>query len=270
MENYDNVKLQEFVNLSTVSVRRICCGCFTGQWKSSLPFNRLIYIFESGPKEGSIRTASEICPLHPGRWLLIPAFLPVMHDQRDGIKLVSIHFSWQFYSQMEILAECDHLFQGDAFEKFSEFESMLESGNLSSACGLLILLWHFLKIVAEKEKETIAGQMDAFSSFTPLLERFNRDVHSDFSVTEMARIMKMGNASFIKHFSGKTGVPPRRFFNRLRAMAIVQELLDFRITIREISIRFAFPNEFYFSRFFRRHFGVSPRQYREKNRLLRS
>lgn len=39
------------------------------------------------------------------------------------------------------------------------------------------------------------------------------------------------------------------------------------MTIREIADHFQFCNEFYFSRFFKQHLAISPREYRKLNRF---
>ena len=54
-----------------------------------------------------------------------------------------------------------------------------------------------------------------------------------------------------------------------RAAAIARELSDPMVSIGETAERFGFSNTFYFSRFFKRHFGVGPQAYRKQIPALR-
>ncbi len=267
-ENYNNAGLAVRANLPELVVRQVLCGCFTGRWKSRLPVNRLIYIFDSGPSQDWIGDPVERCPLLPGNWLFIPAFHEVEHEQNEGLRLVSLHFNLQLYSQLELLGEVGRIFQGSVPEMREEFAALtLRGGGWGEAFLLHAVIWRFLaKITAEGAPLPEETGL-RFSHFSPLLEAFGRRPYTDFSVAEMAGIMKMGRESFVKHFSAETGHPPRHFFNRLRAAAAARELADPRVTIREISERFGFANEFYFSRFFRRHLGTSPSNYRKNLKL---
>ena len=99
----------------------------------------------------------------------------------------------------------------------------------------------------------------------PLLERFSKFPCRNFTVTEMAAFMKMGKESFSKRFTEATGTAPKTFFNDLRAAAIARELLNSPLTIQEISEKFGFSNEFYFSRFFKRRHNQPPREFRKND-----
>ena len=263
-KNHENRKLSARANLPELVVRRIFCGCYTGLWKSSLPLNRLIYIFESGAETGRISDAAEHCDLLPGRWLYIPPFHEVTHDQRDGLNLVSIHFNLELYSWVEAMRECGRIFHGNAPELQHSFAALTTSdGAFGDVFRLHALLWRFLTEVIDNgalSPETLYGRV---ANFSPLFEAFGKAPHTDFSVTAMAGIMKMGKESFVKRFLAETGSSPRHFFNQQRAAAAARELAAPEVTVREIAMRFGFSNEFYFSRFFRRHWGTSPREYRK-------
>jgi two-component system response regulator YesN len=57
------------------------------------------------------------------------------------------------------------------------------------------------------------------------------------------------------------------FLLRMRMDQARQLLCDERLAIKEVSARLNFSNEFYFSRFFRKRTGLSPRDYRRSIRV---
>ena len=86
----------------------------------------------------------------------------------------------------------------------------------------------------------------------------------DFSVAGMAKIVRLGESAFKQRFRAEMGVSPRTWFNDRRARAAAEALLEPGATVAAVAERFGFGNEFYFSRFFRRHHGLSPSQWRRQ------
>ena len=70
--------------------------------------------------------------------------------------------------------------------------------------------------------------------------------------------------AFSKRFRAAMGTSPRTWFNERRARAAAEALLDPEDTVAAVASRFGFGSEFYFSRFFRRHHGLSPSQWRRQ------
>lgn len=264
MGNYSNKTLTRYANMPRLLVRNVYCGHFAGEWKGAVPVNRLIYIFASGAETGSIRDADTCCFLRPGTWLLIPSEHEVAHVQRPGLRLVSIHFNVELFPRTELLSECRRLYHGRRPELKKTLLPFMDSGlAFVDALGLPALLWRFVLPAVAEHRDAIQRRMDGLAEFTPLLDAFDREPYRDFTVDEMAATMKMGRESFVKRFASATGVPPKAFFNRIRAAATARELADRNVTVREVAERFGFSSEFYFSRFFKQHLKKSPREYRK-------
>lgn len=248
----------------SLEIHQVYYGGFTGHWRRALPLNRFVYIFQGGTKESRISDPRQTFVMKPGYWLFIPAGHEVEHEQYDGLELISIHFTLTFYSNPGIISFCRDMYQGYAPEKMPEFRSLV----FGKRTGFLEvmrqqkLLCEFLLPVVEKEQEHLEEHLKEQLMFRPLFDTFRQEPKRNLSIDDMARIMKMGKESFIKQFTGKMAVSPKEFFNRIRATAAAQELIVSNATIREIAEEFGFTNEFYFSRFIKRHLGMSPREWR--------
>lgn len=260
---YDNQNLVRISNLPKITVRNVFCGAFSGHWTNMLPRNRLIYIFESGKTLSSIRDRNTCFEMRPGNWGLIPAGHEVRHDQYEGLQLISIHFELELYPHIELLQQCGRLFTGHSPEFTDAFKKLtVPDVPFADACAIHTLLWYFLTPVLAAEGEKRNEDSRRFAQYAPLLETIQEHPFHDFTVEEMAGIMKTGKETFVKNFRRDTGISPKKFFNQIRTGSIARELLNPSLTIREISQRFHFSNEFYFSRFVKRNLNQSPNAFR--------
>lgn len=261
--SYWNTALADAASRMTLSIHRIACGTYVGHWKNHFPVNRLIYIFNGSAEPSRIRGGGVVFEMLPGRWLLIPCGHAAEHDQHEGLRLISIHFSLERLPGIDYLAECTGFHMGVAPGRKQDFANLMNpQSSLAEAALLRKTLWDVLLPVIRGEGERLERQAIRVNRFQDLFAAFASEPRRDFTVDEMAGIMGMGKVSFIKHFTAETGHPPKEFFHRMRAAAAARELLATDDSIREIAARFHFSDEFYFSRFMKRMTGLSPRAYR--------
>ncbi len=269
MKNYNH----ELVNLAqpfSVKIQHIFYGRnFAGRWRCAVPVNRFIYIFGEAPTVSRITDEHQVFEMKPGHWLFIPAGHTAEHEQYKGLDLVSIHFNLMYYSNPDIIPISDDMHQGSAPELCGDFRKMTadEQPELSEVLHLHSLLYHFLMPILQQEQAHLIQYFRGLQTFQPLLDVFQREPQRYFSVDDMARMMRMGKESFVKKFTADMNIPPKKFFNRLRATNAAYQLRVSSATVREISESFGFANEFYFSRFIKQHLGVSPREWRDSKHL---
>ena len=263
---YDNRPLAADADLLRLKVRHIFCGrVVPGQWVSKLPVDRLIYVFDCGEEPGGIGNDGDFCPLVPGTWLFVPAFFRVRHEENEGLKLISVHFNVELFADLELFSECNRIVHGLAPEYRERFLSLTETGSsFRTAAELHALLFGFLAEKILPRIPPVDHLREKYRRFEALLAVIRQDPRRNLSVARMAEIMKMGKESFVKRFHAEIGSSPKLFFNRIRAAAAAENLCDPETTVRELAFRYGFANEFYFSRFFKRHFGLSPAAYRKR------
>lgn len=265
MSSYSNISLVHAAAFFKLNICNIACGTFTGKWTCALPFNRLIYIFQGSEPVSSISHGSSTFRMLPGHWLFIPTGSHTVHEQYDGLYLISLHFNLELITGIECMSGCSGIYMGEAAEAKDDFMSLLATDTVITDIFMLQkLVWDFVQPIAIQESGNILRQSEKLAGFQPLLDDFNRNLYRDRSVAEMAKKMKMGRETFVRKFSSQFGVSPKLFFHRLRAAAAAKELLNADLTIREVAARFNFSSEFYFSRFMKKMTGLSPREYRKR------
>jgi AraC-like DNA-binding protein len=89
----------------------------------------------------------------------------------------------------------------------------------------------------------------------------------DAALDSFARDAGLSRSHFFRLFEASVGVPPKVYLNVVRMEKAVDAVLNRSANISEISHQLGFAEPAHFTRFFRNHSGVSPREFRNVSRL---
>lgn len=104
------------------------------------------------------------------------------------------------------------------------------------------------------------------SSLQEIINYCSNNYKSDISVRSMSKALHI-SPSYISHtFSGKFNTSFREYINTLRLIDSERLLKNSRKTVAEIAFESGFESIRTFNRVFKDHFGLSPAEYRKKNK----
>jgi two-component system response regulator YesN len=95
-----------------------------------------------------------------------------------------------------------------------------------------------------------------------MMENISRDI----SVPDMAGALGLSPARFSEAFKSETGVSPARCLSGLRCDKARELLESTNFTITKISFSLGFSSTQYFAHVFKKHTGMTPKQYRAVRR----
>jgi AraC-like DNA-binding protein len=107
----------------------------------------------------------------------------------------------------------------------------------------------------EGDKKIVAAVKDFLKS----------SLHRDITVEDMAARVSLSRSHFTRLFSRETGMSPRNYLEDLRLRAALDILFEEGSTIKETAARCGIFDVNYFCRLFRKRYGVSPGEYKERN-----
>lgn len=84
----------------------------------------------------------------------------------------------------------------------------------------------------------------------------------NISLDELAESVHFNKSYFVKRFKILFGEPPMKYLNNLRIERSKQLLKQTELPIAVIAAKTGFPSPHYFSRLFRAHEGISPKEFR--------
>lgn len=89
---------------------------------------------------------------------------------------------------------------------------------------------------------------------------------NNYSVSEMAALCNMSLTSFKKLFAKYYKLPPHRWQVKQQLKLVAEALMSEDLSVKEVSYRYNFQSESHFIKLFKREYGLTPKQFKNKFR----
>lgn len=111
--------------------------------------------------------------------------------------------------------------------------------------------------------EIVAHHSRMFTRYTQVFELAEKCLGGDLRITDLARTYGTSIQAFSTAFARDFRLSPKAYLNQRLNQEACRLVLNTDWTIKEIANSLRFSDEYYFSRFFSKMNGISPRQYRQ-------
>ena len=156
----------------------------------------------------------------------------------------------------------------DFFNKFARLIQLLQSPHRSrSHARAVLLLAELLLQMAEQQQQHFNRSNPFAPKMNDLIKKIHRTPEQEWDFRHEAKQMNISYSYFRKVFEELYQEPPHHYLLQCRLQKAEYLLIDNELTIYEVALACGFQDEFYFSRLFRKNYGVSPLKYR-KERLI--
>jgi PAS domain S-box-containing protein len=129
-----------------------------------------------------------------------------------------------------------------------------DDGRIAGVCGIV------------RSYEGSRRALQPYLDLAPVADYIKAHSGEPISVRQLARMAGLSVRQFERKFFGTFHTTPKHYLMRLRVLLACDELLQTRQSITEIALGAGFCDHSAFARHFRKHMGLSPREYREKYR----
>ncbi len=148
---------------------------------------------------------------------------------------------------------------------WAEYRKNKEYSDISCACMMI----EFLSLYSRNRDKTPTNPIEIKIKkiINELHYYFNNNKYIELDIDAVIKNYNLSKSHFYRLFKKYTGTTPLGFITSLRMTAAADYLTLYNFKINEISKKLGFEDSLYFSRAFKKVFGMSPKKYRELNKI---
>lgn len=265
----DNFKFELFAKLvNNLNIRILEHGFYKGgiEWRYfnlSSPFNRLYFMIDG---EGRVETKDGTVKLLPGRMYIIPPNVRFNIVCDNYIEKFYLHFSAELFSGNDVFDGVGHCVWRPMEDAW--LRTLIANAKSSSPADIAKSKSMIFSVVADFMKQLSLGfdQEFAINHKYGLVHEFIRNnLSASITSKNVAEALNLSYSSLIKRYRKDTGMTLNAYIKNALLKKAIEKLLFTDMSIKEIAYELRFTDEFYFSRFFKKQTGQSPKEYKMAN-----
>lgn len=218
--------------------------------------------------------------IQPSQFITIPINTPHTYsaNEDDPWTIYWIHFKGELaaYIVELILQHAKNYkpylpYNETRIKLFEDIYSNLERGYTADNLRYVnMIFYHFLSSLLYEDKFNYIQHSTEPDVIASTLDLMQQKIHTRITLNEFAAFAKLSVSYFSTIFREKTGYAPVEYFNHLKVQKACQYLLLPDITIKETAERLGMEDPYYFSRMFSKLMGISPKEYRKRNKTTQN
>ena len=227
------------------------------------PYSR-IYLMSK--HEGWLETDKGSIPLLPGKMYLVPPYYKVNLRTNDKIEKFYFHFTTEFdgVEIFEGLKTCLVLPLEDKF--LSRYTNTFESSEIADLLLFKSIVYETVSLFVRAYLPEIQNRLIIASKYKQILHYIEENLSAILCAKEISAKLGLSYLSLTRNYKKDTGITLNNYIHSKVVYKAIHLLLQSKRTVKSISEELGFIDEFYFSRFFKKHMEYSPREYRRVNK----
>lgn len=223
-------------------------------------YSRLYYIIGGDPYA---IIDNERIPLKIGHFYLFPTGFSFRHSCDTSMEQLFFHINLNDFNGTDLLRSASRVMEAesdpDAIEKLVSLTFSADTGD-----NIRLKLAIFDSILTLTEKYGVKLHVPHYSRCVLLaIEYIKSHLNLGLSVNELAENAFVSESTLAKKFKTEVGMTIGTYIDDAVLFEAEQLLLKSDLTVLQISERFGFCDQFYFSRRFKQKYGETPQKYRK-------
>ena len=228
------------------------------------PFSRLYYI--NGGKAWA-QSGDETLEFTEGHMALIPLWHPYPHGCVESFQHLYFHFNLTKAGGLDLFSSLKQiLILPMDKQAIAHMIQLYNSRNPADALTLTSFLLRDINTFISLGVST--GAMTyAYSETTEKVVRLIQErLSAQLTVNQLAKELSLSPSTLTKKFRAEVGSPLGTYIDTMLFRKCMHLLLSTDLPIGKIAEELEFCDQFYFSRFFKQHYGETPTTYRKRLR----
>lgn len=271
MEDYNMLELTDLSNHINMKITHIFHVCVGSEWHSENRadnINRLYFVLDGG---AYLTVNGKRIDLLPNHIYLIPANLNYSYCCDDYMEKIFVHFSLCIIPNKDLLSDLNKVFvfEADSYG-IKQIQDTLYNENMHASMFLKCYIYKLLSDAAKPMDEQIYHDVIIFKKYSRLYQYITDNLYADVTIEDICRETGFSRRYISYRFKQDTGQTLKEYFTALIVDRLKYMLQCTNMPVKTISAELRFNNEFYCSKFFKKHTGLSPREFRKKHASIES
>lgn len=267
--------LQTANRLRTKVNHALCLHDFAWEGSNTFPMNRLFFIFRS--TGGFIRhmdggrVINEL-ELRTNHIYFMPKNADLTFRFEQGTGVVAFHYLLEMFGCFDLLDGISDCRAAEISEQeITQVKELMDHTDAPRDILMLqaLLLKHSGTFMNQDEGR-LPELLFLGERYQILFEQIEKRPDAQLTINDLAQAAGISRDMLSKNFRRDFGLPLKTFLQRRLVDQAAEMLLYTPLRIGEIAAALNFNDEYYFSRFFKKHKGTSPTQFRKTNDLEQS
>jgi len=228
------------------------------------PFHRFYFILSGS---GTLKNTEQTISLIPGHIYLIPANSTWTYLCEEEMEQFFVHVKITLMKGLDLFEGItDCLVLDSPEEEIDNMIKSVETGSLQSIIKFKSILFDIIAKLAGKNQINLKTHINSILKYQDLLIFIDENRSAKLKVSDVVGYMKQSHSSLYKDLKSDTGYSIKYYLDKCLVEASCESILLTDLSIKEIAHNLDFKDQYYFSRFFKKHMGTSPSTYRTYNR----
>ena len=261
IKNLYNLDVQDLGVTISMGGRTLCRA---GHWSSQGEWSHQARLYHPVSGQGWVEIGGEVTRLRAGRLYLIPPHVKLSNGTPSQIVIEWLHFRLQSPLLDVRLGSLPkvHLFSKTIATRWTPvcrlFERSMQERSISDAFRIHAMLQELVGLTLMRLPRESPQVSLARERLLPALKLLDDQAVKHPSLRDAARAVNLSPEHFHRMFHAIFYTTPYQYACARRMILAKSLLSEGLVSVAEVAERCGYADPFYFSRVFRRYFGVSP------------
>jgi AraC-like DNA-binding protein len=236
-----------------------------------MPINRFLFVTKNDTGQHSAFrdiANDKLFPMRENNLYFIPCNHLIDLDIESDLSFISLQFNFDIFYGFDIFDSYSHCEMREMPELIAELsELLIHEKEFKTLCRVNEIIYGLCASWNIMMELDIQGKISNGKKYQKVLDFIRNSGDATTTVEQLAEISNMRRDVFSRNFTRDMEITPKGFISATLVRNASEMLICPGILVKEVAEKMNFSSEYYFSSFFKRQTGMSPKEFQCHNRV---
>lgn len=212
---------------------------------------------------GYLYNDTERVDLEPYNIYIIPANSCYNYRCENYMEKIFVHFKMYVIPDKDLFSSIKRIVKiKSSQEEIEKIKEICYSESAAAAMFLNNYIYGLAMKLIEPHSDRVESDLKIYKKYERLYKYIEDNLYADTKVSDICKYIGFSQTYIGQRFKEDTGQTIKDFMTDMLIEKMKYMFQISNCSIKEVSEKLHFNNEFYCSKFFKKHMGISPREYK--------